>query len=192
MAKRICFVGLGNPGPRYDGTRHNIGFDWIDEVVKQNLSGGLKEFSKKFQSLWCMTTVRGQEVHFLKPQTFMNLSGEALAEWKSKYQGETRYIVVFDDMDLELGRLRLRYDGSDGGHRGLRSVIEHLGTKEVPRLRIGIGRPAGEVIDYVLEKFKPEEKKTLESIMNKANDFLHLLIEDDLTKAMNEINGARF
>lgn len=192
MSDRICVIGLGNPGARYRHTRHNIGFDWLDAAVADIFgSDAEKAFQEKFKSLYFRAEAFGHEFHFLKPQTYMNESGRAAAEWAQKFQGEKRILVVLDDLDLPLGKLRLRPDGSDGGHRGLRSMIECLGTSDIPRLRIGIGRPAGETIDYVLESFKPEEKKVLDQVFKRAGSDLKAFAELEMVKAMNQINGAR-
>lgn len=198
-SSKLCIVGLGNPGPRYQGTRHNIGFDWIDSAISQIFSR--PSWNEKFQSFWFQSDLEisgsRYELHFLKPQTYMNESGKALVDWKQKHQGDSRMLVVFDDMDLPLGKLRLRAKGSDGGHRGMRSIIERLGTQDIPRLRLGIGRPAvdgvrEETLDHVLEKFSPDEKKITAKLFADAGNQLKDFIVHDFEKAMNKINARNF
>jgi len=204
---KLCIVGLGNPGPRYQGTRHNIGFDWVDSAVSQVFSSGSKsapKFTNKFNSLWFEAELEldgnPYEIHFLKPQTYMNESGKALVEWKQKHQGDSNFLIVFDDMDLPVGKLRLRQKGSDGGHRGMRSIIERLGTQEVPRLRLGVGRPSvdgvrEETIDHVLEKFSGPEKKAVSKLLADAGsqlkDYVSLSCEN-FEMAMNKMNARYF
>jgi len=159
MAHKLCVIGLGNPGPKYKGTRHNIGFAWLDAVMNSSVFANQNpSFTEKFSSLWWAGSCESTEVHLLKPQTFMNVSGQAVVKWRSKFQGDVRFLVVMDDMDLPLGKIRLRFEGSDGGHRGLRSIIERLGDKNIPRLKLGVGRPQEDSVDHVLSKFKPDEK----------------------------------
>jgi PTH1 family peptidyl-tRNA hydrolase len=198
-SQRVCIVGLGNPGSRYDGTRHNIGFAWIDSVVRDLFPG--EKFKEKYQALYAngLATFGGVSVdlHFLKPQTFMNESGKSAAEWKQKNQGDSRWLVVYDDMDLALGKLRLRPSGSDGGHRGIRSIIERLGTQEIPRLRLGIGRPQSDqnrddTVEYVLEKFAPAEKSIVMAMLSDASEQLKSYIALDFERAMNAINAKNF
>lgn len=183
-------MGLGNPGPKYQNTRHNIGFDWVDAAVGQLFGHDLK-FSSKFDSLYCVGRLGEAEVHFLKPQTYMNLSGGAVRKWRKKFQGDVRFLVVLDDVDLALGRLRLRWTGRDAGHRGMRSICDNLGTQDVPRLRIGVGRPTDETRDYVLEKFDPDEKKTVQDLLAVAGEHLTAFVEKQPDEALNIINGFR-
>jgi PTH1 family peptidyl-tRNA hydrolase len=185
-------MGLGNPGPRYNNTRHNIGFAWVNEAVRQ-LNFDFK-FSEKFESEWLTGKWNDLEIHFLKPQTYMNNSGQAYEKWKSKFQGPSQLLVVLDDLDLPVGKIRYRPDGSDAGHRGLRSIIEHSQTAEVPRLRIGIGKPAGaEAVDYVLEKFSPDDQEILSKVLASAGEQLKIwLTAKNAEEAMNKLNGATF
>ncbi len=197
VSKRICVLGLGNPGPQYKNTRHNIGFEWIDSVMHSALFKKQSiEFREKFDAQWCRTTLKipGVEVdvHFLKPLTFMNESGRALRQWSEKFQGERKILVVMDDMDIPLGRLRLRMSGSDGGHRGLRSILEQAGTSDIPRLKIGIGRPSSEAMDHVLERFNPEERKILAGLLADASKHLQIFIQESAERAMNKINGENY
>ncbi len=197
---RICVAGLGNPGTRYQGTRHNIGFDWVQRAAEAFISGSV-DWKEKYHSHWAMTALtlgdQDFELHFLMPQTFMNESGKALTDWTSKNQGESKILVVYDDMDLPLGGIRYRSSGSDGGHRGIRSVIERLGTQNVPRLRLGIGRPLvdgvrEETLDHVLEKFNPDEKKIVQKVVSDAGEQLKLWLTQNDEQAMNKINSKKF
>ncbi len=182
-------IGLGNPGAKYSGTRHNIGFEWVDRVCQELLPGS--KYSEKYESEYISGEILGADVHFLKPLTYMNESGRAWSAFRSRHQGSLRSIVVYDDLDLEIGRIRYRTDGSDGGHRGLRSLLQHSGGKELERIRIGIGRPpagSDEAADFVLSKFKPEERVVMNQVLAVASEQMRLLIQDQ-TKAMNQINA---
>jgi PTH1 family peptidyl-tRNA hydrolase len=185
---RFCFIGLGNPGPKYQGTRHNIGFDWVDVAVKSVDASA--SWSEKFNSLWTVIRFDAHELHFLKPQTFMNESGRAWTSFREKYQGDLRSLVVYDDLDLGLGELRYRLSGSDGGHRGLRSLIQLSGVASLERLRIGIGRGSEDSADFVLAKFTPSERIVLKEVLQLAGDHLKVLVQDQ-TRAMNVINAWR-
>ena len=190
-------IGLGNPGPKYKFTRHNIGFDWIDSVLSSSLfSAQSPKFTEKFNSLWWQGDVDGREIHFLKPQTYMNESGKALEKWSSKYQGLADHLIVFDDMDLSLGRLRLRAQGGDGGHRGLRSLINHSKGIELPRLRIGIGRPVDDSVDHVLQKFNPQEKAVVNDCLDDAGFVFLAILQSwfggDKELALSHINGKHY
>ncbi len=186
---RICVVGLGNIGARYQNTRHNIGFDWADACVSQL---GFGAWAERYESQWCEGRYLDFPVHFLKPTTYMNLSGKALQAWTNKYQGDNRVLVVYDDMDLPVGRLRLRAEGSDGGHRGIRSILNDCAHRPIFRLRIGVGRPAVEALDHVLGTFNPEEKAVLASLCAEASKHFSLWLEKPLELAMNQINGLDY
>jgi len=185
---RVCFIGLGNPGAKYAGTRHNIGFDWLDRV-SQSLAPKSR-WKEKFESYWLQEDLFGHEIHFLKPQTFMNESGRAWANFRDKHQGDLRTIVVYDDLDLEVGRVRYRLDGGDGGHRGIRSMVQYAVNDEFERLRIGISRPPEDAADYVLSRFRPEERQSLDELFAEAPHHAELLLKD-VSKAMNAINAWR-
>ena len=127
----------------------------------------------------------------------MNESGKALRAWRSKNQGDVRVVSAFDDMDIALGRLRLRYQGSDGGHRGIRSLIEHWGSQEIPRIRLGVGRPGegsseDEVVDYVLKKFLPAERKIVDQLLAEAGEHLKAFLQLDQERAMNAVNAKNY
>lgn len=186
---RFCVVGLGNPGPKYFKTRHNIGFEWVDQCVKDL---GCADWKEKYESLWTHIQLGHDEIHFLKPLTFMNLSGKALAAWRNKNQGDSRVLIAFDDMDIPLGRVRLRGQGSDGGHRGLRSILE-LNNVQVDRLRLGVGRPAGEApIDFVLGTFDPSEMDIVKKLSCDAVRQLKVWMSEPLERAMSQLNGMDY
>jgi len=190
LSRIVCIVGLGNPGPKYRGTRHNIGFEWVDAAVT-HLDSRAK-FKEKFESEWVCIDTDSTEFHFLKPLTFMNESGRALSKWLDSHQGESKILVVYDEMDLNVGRIRLRYSGSDGGHRGIRSIIERLGTQNVPRLRIGIGRPVSETVDFVLSRFTPDERKILNDVLLDVPAVLEIFAREDEAMALNWINALKY
>ena len=181
-------VGLGNPGRQYAGTRHNVGFDVIDYLAK---GPGVGSFRSAFQSDVAEATEGGEKMLLVKPQTFMNLSGRAVRAILDFYKlTPTDLLVVCDDYNLPLGKLRVRAKGSAGGQNGLRNIQDQLGTDEYPRLRIGIGQPApGEAVDFVLTRFKPGERTAVEdAIANAANGVL-LWVRQGLAACMNRVNG---
>lgn len=186
VPKKLCFVGLGNPGAKYRNTRHNLGFIWVDQVVET--WGFVWKEQLSLAAYHAVGQRSGFEVHFLKPQTFMNESGKSWAKWRDRNQGECQGIVIIDDMDLELGRLKLKMNGGDGGHRGLRSIIESEGSDSIARLKIGIGRPPEDAVDHVLQSFTPEEKKILEPVWREAPAHADLMVEKG-ELAMNQINA---
>lgn len=180
-------VGLGNPGKRYFKTRHNLGFMVIDQLVLQL---GMGCGQKKFQSLFYKKTVEQEEIILLKPQTFMNLSGNAVREVVNMYKGTLQDImVVCDDLDLLLGKIRIRRNGGCGGHRGLESIAACLGSKDFSRLRVGIGRPiVGDSSDYVLSMFSQEEEVVIVETLEKACQALKIWISEGIEVCMNTFN----
>ncbi len=184
----LLIVGLGNPGARYAGTRHNVGFETIDLLARRhNVS-----FARKFKGEYAIVQMSGEQVVLLKPMTFMNDSGEPVAEAMHGFKLDpAQVLVVHDDMDLALGKLRLRPRGSSGGHRGVESVIKHLGTTEFPRLKIGIGRPpAGmDPVEYVLSRFTPEERAIIDQTIARAADAVEFLTTHSIEETMNRFNG---
>jgi peptidyl-tRNA hydrolase, PTH1 family len=184
-------VGLGNPEPKYDNTRHNIGFAAVDELAKV-WQMPLKE-NKRFQGLFAEgVSPSGQKVRLLKPLTYMNRSGQAVRAVTDWYKVEPRSVlVIYDDMDLPVGRLRMRLSGSAGGHNGMKSIIAHLGSQEFPRLRIGIGKSDGdkETISHVLGKFAPEEFKTIDEILYISLKAIELGLKAGIEQSMNRYNG---
>lgn len=183
-------VGLGNPGPKYELTRHNIGFLAVD-VIADALNIEIKQ--SKWKGLYGEGTYKGEKVILLKPMTYMNLSGESISELMNFYKIPLEnMLVIFDDMDVPIGKIKLRYKGSSGGHNGLKSIIAHLGTEQFQRIKMGIGRPAtGDVVSYVLGNFPQDDQKPLEEMLYRAKDAsLSFLEEQDFSKVMNMYNGS--
>lgn len=183
-----CFVGLGNPGKKYDGTRHNIGFAVIDRLAEK-LS--IKLNKTKFNADYGMEIVENEKVVLLKPQTYMNLSGEAVRPFLDYYKIDLDdMLVIYDDLDLPLGKLRLRQKGSAGGHNGMKSIIYHVGSGEFKRIRFGIGRPANEmpIVDYVLSRFHSEEQTTVDEAIENAALACEKWITTSFLEVMNEFN----
>ncbi|MCC6502298.1 MAG: aminoacyl-tRNA hydrolase [Deltaproteobacteria bacterium] len=182
----LLIVGLGNPGKEYERTRHNAGFMLVDLL---SLSAGIK-LEKKGRGLWGKGRLCGEEVVLLKPQTFMNLSGEAVSEARAFYKiPATSMIVAYDDCDLPLGKLRVRKDGGSGGHRGVNSIIASVGSREFQRIRLGIGRPPhNDTAGYVLTPFAKEEQGDLEEMLNRGKEAVELLITGGIDQAMNKFN----
>ncbi|MGP4063135.1 aminoacyl-tRNA hydrolase [Halobacillus sp. H74] len=183
-----CIVGLGNPGKKYEQTRHNVGFMVIDELADKN---GWSLNQKKFSGMYTMERVNGEKVILLKPQTYMNLSGESLRPLMDYFDIELEdVLVIYDDLDLPPGKIRLRKKGGHGGHNGIRSIIEQLGTKEFKRLRIGVGRPEGSksVIDHVLGSFTSEEKEAVRESIQQATDACGAWTTYSFNEVMNDYN----
>lgn len=189
-------VGLGNPGTKYDRTRHNIGFEAIDTLA-QRWRINLAE-QRKFQGVFGEGVgVQGDKIRLLKPLTYMNLSGQsirAVVDWY-KISPES-VLVIYDDMDLPIGKLRLRQSGSAGGHNGMKSTIAHLGTQNFPRLRIGIGSPKdqpassnGEVVSHVLGRFSVAENKAIAEVLQLVTDAIELSLKQGIPKAMSLYNN---
>lgn len=181
-------VGLGNPGKTYERTRHNVGFRVVDALAGR---WGLEMLSEKFHAWFAKGAARGEQVVLLKPTTFMNRSGQAVLAAGRFYRLELAdLLVVYDDVALDVGRLRIRKKGSAGGHNGLGDVIERLGTDEVCRLRIGIGKPIGSQTQYVLSPFEESEQACIESAIVRAADAVERWISDGADAAMNAYNVA--
>jgi len=180
-------VGLGYPGREYVATRHNIGFMAVDTLAER---WGVTAWREKFSAL--MAEHRGAEtVLLVKPQTYMNLSGQAVAAFVRFYKLTVAdVIVVYDDIDLPAGRLRLRPGGGAGGHRGIESLFDHLGSDAFARVRIGVGRPPEymEAADYVLSRFSSEEQPLMDEAIKRAADAVEAILKDGLAKAANEYN----
>lgn len=184
-------VGLGNPEPKYDRTRHNIGFAAIDSLAadwKVNLSE-----TKRFKGEIAEVRAGGEKIYLLKPLTYMNRSGESIQSVLSWYKlAPESVMVIYDDMDLPLGRIRIRMSGSAGGHNGVKSTIEQLGTQKFPRLRIGIGRPrrqAAGSVSHVLGKFTPEEASLVNDVLNLTFDAVDCSLKQGVEVAMNRYNS---
>ncbi|HEY4707625.1 MAG TPA: aminoacyl-tRNA hydrolase [Thermodesulfobacteriota bacterium] len=183
----LLIVGLGNPGGEYEKTRHNAGFMLIDRLCGEYSV----KLRKGARGLWGFARIAGQEAMLLKPMTYMNLSGEALAEvLREQPIPPASIIAAFDDCDLPLGKVRIRKGGGSGGHRGLASLIDTIGTKEFPRIRLGVGRPLeGDIIDYVLSPFAPDEQPALEEMLGRAKEALESVITSGIEQAMNRFNA---
>jgi PTH1 family peptidyl-tRNA hydrolase len=184
-------VGLGNPGSEYRDTRHNVGFLVIDEVVRRwRVSDQWRE---KFGALHVKTTVGGEAVIVAKPLTFMNLSGQAVAGLEGFYKIDPAdLLVVTDDVALPLGRLRARPEGGAGGHNGLKSVIEHLGTQAFARMRVGVGRGDNrrDLADYVLGRFDAGEREIVSAAVLRAADATEMFVAEGIGRVMNVFNAA--
>lgn len=181
-------VGLGNPGQRYEATRHNLGFLVLDEFAPRCAAG---PWVLRSQSLTAVGRVGDDPVLLVKPQTFMNRSGEALREFVERAgKGPDRLLVVHDDLDLPFGRLRVRTGGGTGGHRGIRSTVECLGRGDFLRLKVGIGRPeaAEGVVDFVLSPFSSEELRELPELLRRAADAVECIIVEGPSRAMNRFH----
>jgi len=187
-----AIVGLGNPGPRYRDTRHNMGFAVVDRLARRVV---LKDEHYRDYALIAEAQTRGSEAHRLwlvKPLTYMNRSGHALRGLvERQHLSLDKLLVVYDDLDLPLGRIRLKARGGSGGHRGMESIIRALGTDEFPRLRCGIGRPASpeeDVVDYVLMPFAPGERDKADSMIADAVEAALRFVAEGIDAAMNEFN----
>lgn len=182
-------AGLGNPGRQYSRTRHNVGFDTIDILADRY---HINVDARKHKALYGKGTIEGRKVILAKPQTFMNLSGESIRELIDYYKAdeEEELIVIYDDISLEPGQLRLRTKGSAGGHNGIKNVIQHLGTQVFKRVKVGIGeKPRGyDLADYVLSRFSKEEREFVEDAMERAADAVVKMLEGNIDAAMNEYN----
>ena len=182
-------VGLGNPGAKYKGTRHNVGFMTMDEVAYQEKF----DFDKAlFDAVFAQVQMGGEKVIFMKPLTFMNLSGEAIRPLMNYFKiGIEDLLVVYDDMDLPVGKIRLRQKGSAGGHNGIKSIISCLGTSEFNRIKVGVGRPkeGRTVVGHVLNRFEKEEEEDIIFAVQKSVDAIRSWIDtDDFVKTMNQFN----
>ena len=182
-------AGLGNPGKQYESTRHNVGFisvDYLSDYFKVNLN------KLKFKAVYGDGTIEGEKVMLVKPQTYMNLSGESLREIVSFYKiPMENVIVIYDDVSLDTGRIRIRPKGSDGGHNGIKSIIYQLASDVFPRIKIGIGAAPEkwDMADYVTGKFTDEEVKTLAKSVEKLPDIIKEIIKNGTQSAMNRYNG---
>lgn len=184
----VC--GLGNPGTQYEGTRHNIGFMTIDTLCDKYKLDCKK---LRFKSLTCDAMISGKRCLIMKPTTFMNNSGEAVTEAMSFYKiPPERTIIVFDDISLEPGKLRIRRKGSDGGHNGIKSIIYLSGSDMFPRIKMGVGakpHPDYNLADWVLGHFKKEQAEVLETAMDNAVTCIELMVSDKMNEAMNKFNS---
>jgi PTH1 family peptidyl-tRNA hydrolase len=185
----FLIVGLGNPGKTYQRTRHNLGFQVVDRLAERH---DIKIGQKKFKGEFGSGSIGDQRVCLLKPQTYMNLSGGAVAEAVNYHKIPLEQVLIaHDDVDLELGRIQVKFGGGHGGHRGLQSVVESLATDEFTRIRVGVNRPEGDgdVSDYVLEPFSKAERAAAQDAVGRAAEAAAAWLKDGLTTAMNQYNS---
>lgn len=187
----FLIAGLGNPGRQYEKTRHNMGFDTIDELIDRHRipQGGIAH-----KAMYGKGMIAGEKVLAVKPLTYMNLSGEAIREYVNYYKmdPETELIVIYDDIDLDPGQIRIRKKGSAGGHNGIKSIIAQIGTQNFYRIKVGVGaKPKGwDLADYVLGRFSPEERELVDKAICDAADAVEMILKDGIEAAMNHYNGA--
>ena len=185
-------VGLGNPGKEYERTRHNAGYRALD-LLAQKL--GCKVDKGKFQGLYCQVSYGGVKLLLLKPMTYMNLSGRSVLQLSAYFHiPPQRIIVLFDDISLEPGRLRIRADGSAGGHNGIKSIISELGSQDFPRVKIGVGgkaHPEQDLADHVLSGFSASEEKALSAALEQAADAALCIVDKGVPESANRYNGFK-
>lgn len=185
----FLIAGLGNPGEQYRGTRHNVGFDIID-LMAEKYNIGVNRI--KFKGIYGEGNIGGQKVLLLKPQTFMNLSGESVREVCNFYKiPKERVLIIYDDISLEVGRLRLRLQGSAGGHNGIKSIIAHLSSDVFPRIKVGVGQPQQDLVNHVLSRFSKEDRLVIEKSFQAAADAAEIIIKNGMEEAMNKFNGFK-
>lgn len=185
----FIIAGLGNPTLQYEGTRHNAGFDVIDTLAgKYNISVD----GRKNRALIGKGIIEGKKVILAKPQTYMNLSGESLGGLVDYYKvdEESEFLVVYDDISLDVGQLRIRKKGSAGGHNGMKNIISHLGTEVFPRIKVGVGEKPKkyDLADYVLSHFSKEERAIMEEGFQKAVEAVEMILRGEMEEAMNKFN----
>ncbi|HGH7967676.1 TPA: aminoacyl-tRNA hydrolase [Streptococcus agalactiae] len=191
MVKMI--VGLGNPGSKYNDTKHNIGFMAVDRIVKK-LDVNFTE-DKNFKAEIGSDFINGEKIYFIKPTTFMNNSGIAVKALLTYYNISIKdMIIIYDDLDMEVGKIRFRQKGSAGGHNGMKSIIAHLGTQEFDRIKVGIGRPNGRmtVINHVLGKFDKNDEIMISNTLDKVDNAVNYYLQtNDFQKTMQKYNGLK-
>lgn len=183
----MLVVGLGNPGDRYVGSPHNVGFRVLDELAREV---GQVAWSQRFRGKFALARVGDEKLALLEPQTFMNRSGESVREALSFFKLEhDRALVVHDELDLPLGSVKLKRGGGEAGHNGLRSVTKELGTQDYCRVRVGVGRPAkGAVVDFLLSPLSKAESAELDAAVLRARDAIELVVKQGFERAMNQVN----
>ena len=185
----ILIAGLGNPGPEYRDTRHNAGFRFVDELARRH--GGSFRVENKFAGETCRVKIAGREVWLLKPQTFMNRSGQSLRLFTDFYKlGSSNLLVAHDEIDLPAGEVRLKRGGGHGGHNGLRDIFSHLG-RDFLRLRIGVGHPGSKerVVGYVLDRATADEQRAIDAAIERAADVIPGMLEGNIEKAMHRLHS---
>ena len=187
----FIIVGLGNPGKEYEGTRHNAGFDVIDRLADQY---HISVEERKHRAFCGKGVIGGQKVVLVKPQTYMNLSGESVRSIVDYYKidEESELLVIFDDISLDVGQIRIRKKGSAGGHNGIKNIIAQLGTQNFYRIKVGVGaKPKGwDLADYVLGRFSSKEREVVDAAIQDAADAVEMIIEKGIDAAMNHYNGS--
>lgn len=185
----FLIVGLGNTGSQYEDTRHNIGFKVVDNIAKEY---NIEINRQKFKGMCGEGFINGEKVILLKPTTYMNLSGESIREVVDFYKlSNDDVLVIYDDISLDVGRLRIREKGSAGGHNGIKSIIAHLGTDIFPRIKVGVGQPNVDLVNYVLGKFTKEEMEVLNESIDASTKAAKEIISNDVKTAMNIYNGFK-
>jgi PTH1 family peptidyl-tRNA hydrolase len=185
----FLIVGLGNPGKEYEDTRHNIGFKVVDNIAKEY---NIEINRQKFKGIYGEGFIDGKKVMLLKPATYMNLSGESVREVVDFYNLENEEVlVIYDDISLETGMLRIREKGSAGGHNGIKSIIAHLGSDVFPRIKVGVGQPTGDLVKHVLGRFSKEEIEVLNQSIDASTKAAKEIIKTDAKTAMNQFNGFK-
>lgn len=181
-------VGLGNPGPEYAGTRHNVGFDAVERLAKQHRA---KLDVRKHRAVYGVAAIEGRPVLLVRPLTYMNLSGQAVAALARQYGiPAERILVISDDLDLDLGRVRMKPKGGAGGHNGHRSIIASLGTSDYPRIKIGIGRGDASASDHVLDKFHPDERQPIDAALDRAVHGCEVWLAEGPERATSWVNSG--
>ena len=185
-------VGLGNPTRQYEGTKHNVGFDTIDYLIDEYQ---IPSSGTGHKALFGKGMIAGQKVIVAKPMTYMNLSGESLRELVNYYKidEEHELLVIYDDISLDVGQLRIREKGSAGGHNGIKNIILHLGTEVFPRIKVGVGeKPKGwDLADYVLGRYSAEDRKIIDEAQKEAAEAVKMMVMDDVRGAMNRYNTKK-
>lgn len=184
-------AGLGNPSKTYEGTRHNVGFSMIDALAD---AFQIDVTTKKHKAIVGRGVIEGMKVILAKPQTYMNLSGESIREIADFYKIDPEnMIIIYDDINLDVGRLRIRKKGSAGGHNGIKNIIAHLGTDVFPRIKVGVGeKPQGwDLADYVLSKYSKEEQQALREASDDVIGAVKLMVMDNIDAAMNQYNAKK-
>ena len=179
-------VGLGNPGRKYEHTRHNVGFDVVD-ILSQKYDIPLRK--SRCKAITGEGVIAGQKVALALPQTYMNLSGEAVGEAARFYKIPADHVIVIsDDIALPLGKIRVRGSGSAGGHNGLKNIIAHLGTDKFPRVKVGVGAPEHDIVDWVIGSFSAQERKVIDGLLDRVIDAAECIISRGVTEAQNKFN----
>ncbi|MFZ5966674.1 MAG: aminoacyl-tRNA hydrolase [Bacillota bacterium] len=183
-------VGLGNPGKQYVGTRHNVGFEVIDALAAKN---SISMNKIRFKAITGEGMLGSEKVLLVKPQTYMNLSGRSVLEIMNFYKLDTeKLIIIYDDIDIDVGKLRIRSKGSAGTHNGMRSIIYEIQTDQFPRVRIGVGKPSrGNLADYVIGRFSKEEQPLVQEVVEDAVSAVEAIVREDINSAMNKFNSSK-